>query len=256
MIELQGDGLQADALPKDWLVPDWPAPPAVRAFSTTRHGGVSVAPFASLNLGDHVGDEAAAVAQNRALVRRFTPAVPHWLQQVHGVEVVTLAGAPQGVPAADASVSRTPHTVCAMMTADCLPLLFCDQAGRVVGAAHAGWRGLCQGVIEATVTAMQVPPATVMAWLGPAIGPTAFEVGEEVRTAFVGHDAAAARAFTEQGMGKWRADIYALAKQRLWAMGVTQIYGGDACTFTDAARFFSYRREGVTGRMASLIWLA
>ncbi len=239
-----------------WIVPDWPAPAGVRALSTTRAGGVSVAPYDSLNLGIHVGDDPANVAANRAQVRRIVPSEPAWLNQVHGT-VVADAASVAGVPDADASVSRTPGAVCVVMTADCLPVLLCDRAGSVVGAAHAGWRGLHGGVIEATVAAMQVAPTDVIAWLGPAIGPTAFEVGDEVRAAFVATDAIADAAFKPAGQpGKWLADIYLLARQRLAALGVTAVYGGDCCTVSESRRFFSYRRDGVTGRMASLVWLA
>lgn len=239
-----------------WIVPGWPAPARVRALSTTRAGGVSVAPYDSLNLGTHVGDDPARVAANRAQVRRIVPSEPAWLNQVHGTAVVDAASV-ASVQDADASVSRTPGAVCVVMTADCLPVLLCDRAGSVVGAAHAGWRGLHGGVIEATVAAMQVAPADVIAWLGPAIGPTAFEVGDEVRAAFVATDAIADAAFKPAGQpGKWLADIYLLARQRLAALGVTAVYGGDCCTVSESRRFFSYRRDGVTGRMASLVWLA
>ncbi|WP_374244420.1 peptidoglycan editing factor PgeF [Zoogloea sp.] len=239
-----------------WIVPDWPAPARVRALSTTRAGGVSVAPYDSLNLGTHVGDDPACVAANRAVVRRLLPSEPAWLNQVHGTAVVD-AAAVAGVPDADASVSRSSGAVCVAMTADCLPVLLCDRAGTVVGAAHAGWRGLHGGVIEAAVAAMRVAPGDVIAWLGPAIGPAAFEVGDEVRAAFVAADAGADAAFRPAGQpGKWLADIYLLARRRLAALGVTAIHGGDCCTVSDASRFFSYRRDGVTGRMASLVWLA
>ncbi len=239
-----------------WIVPGWPAPANVKALSTTRAGGVGVAPFDSLNLGTHVGDDPAAVAANRARLRALLPVEPCWLNQVHGTAVVDLATA-HGVPDADAAVSRTPGAVCVVMTADCLPVLLCDRAGTVVGAAHAGWRGLQGGVIEAAVRAMNVPAGELMAWLGPAIGPAAFEVGDEVRAAFVADDPAAACAFRPAGpAGKWLADLYLLARQRLAALGVTAVHGGDSCTFTEAERFFSYRRDGRTGRMASLVWLA
>ena len=239
-----------------WIVPDWPAPATVRALSTTRAGGVSAAPYASLNLGTHVGDDPVCVAANRTLLRRVVPHEPCWLNQVHGTTVVDAASV-VGVPNADASLSRVRGAVCVVMTADCLPLLLCDRSGTVVGAAHAGWRGLHGGVIEATVRAMGVAPAELLAWLGPAIGPQAFEVGDEVRAAFVGVDGRAEAAFRSAGQpGKWLADLYLLARQRLAALGVSGIYGGDCCTVSDAARFFSYRRDGVTGRMASLIWLA
>ena len=239
-----------------WIVPGWPAPANVKALSTTRAGGLGVAPFDSLNLGTHVGDDPAAVSANRARLRARLPAEPGWLNQVHGTAVVDLATV-HGVPDADGAIARRPGAVCVVMTADCLPVLLCDRAGTVVGAAHAGWRGLQGGVIEATTRAMGVPAGDLMAWLGPAIGPEAFEVGDEVRAAFVADDSAAAAAFRPAGpAGKWLADLYLLARQRLAALGVAGVYGGDACTFTEAARFFSYRRNGRTGRMASLVWLA
>ena len=235
--------------------PDWPAPANVRALVTTRRGGVSQGPYASLNLGDHVGDDPAAVAHNRALLSAQLPAGPVWLKQVHGLAVVE-ADRVSGIPEGDASVARRPGTVCAVLTADCLPVLLCDQAGTVVGAAHAGWRGLAGGVIEAAVAAMGVAPERQMAWLGPAIGPEAFEVGGEVRDIFMAHDAAAERAFVAHGNGKWLADIYLLAAQRLGRLGVPRVSGGNLCTYRDRERFYSYRRDGATGRMASLIWLA
>lgn len=235
--------------------PDWPAPAGVRALATTRAGGVSSGPYASLNLGDHVGDETAAVAANRGLLRAFLPAEPLWLRQVHGMEVADAGRLHDVAPEADAAVARRPGLVCAVLTADCLPVLFCDREGTVVAAAHAGWRGLLGGVLERTVDAMAVPPAEVLAWLGPAIGPAAFEVGEEVREAFVGKDRLAASAFRPGGAGKWWADLPALARQRLAARGVMQIHGGELCTFQDVERFFSYRRDGVTGRLGSFIWL-
>ncbi|WP_028455589.1 peptidoglycan editing factor PgeF [Chitinilyticum litopenaei] len=238
------------------LVPDWPAPACVRALQTTRLGGISPPPYASLNLGTHVGDAAAHVAANRALLARHLPSEPAWLNQVHGTAVMNIAGM-QPQPNADASFSRIPNTVCAIMTADCLPVLFCDRAGTVVAGAHAGWRGLCNGVLEATVAAMQTAAGDILAWLGPAIGPDAFEVGSEVRDAFMAHDANAAAAFRPAATpGKWLADIYLLARQRLNAAGIRAIYGGGLCTVSDSERFFSYRRDQQTGRMASLIWLA
>ncbi|QID18078.1 peptidoglycan editing factor PgeF [Nitrogeniibacter mangrovi] len=237
------------------IEPDWPAPSSVRAVMTTRHGGVSVGPYATMNLGDHVGDDAASVAANRRRLVDELGAVPCWLSQVHGTDVVDLAEAADGV-VADAAVSRIPGRACTVMTADCLPVLFCDRAGTVVAAAHAGWRGLCAGVLEATVRAMGVDPGSVLAWLGAAIGPAAFEVGEEVRTAFMAQGEAAARAFrSAPDGGKWFADLYALARWRLARGGVTAVYGGGLCTHSDADRFFSYRRTPVTGRMASLVWL-
>ncbi len=242
----------------NWITPQWAAPANVRAVCTTRQGGVSDAPFDSLNLGDHVGDNPYMVARNRQLVGEILqlPAEPLWLRQVHGVEVCSMDTA-DGYPQADAAVAFAPNQVCVVMTADCLPVLFCDKAGTRIAAAHAGWRGLEAGVLERTVAAMQCEPREVLAWLGPAIGATAFEVGDEVRTAFVQHDATAAQAFQATGQdGKWLADMYLLARQRLNAVGVTAITGGDYCTYSDAERFFSYRRDGQTGRMASLIWMA
>lgn len=238
----------------DWIIPDWPAPARVKALVTTRTGGTSSAPYAGLNLGDHVGDDPARVAQNRAMLRTGLPAEPVWLQQVHGIRVLDADGDIASTEA-DASVTRRADRVCVVLTADCLPVLFCDVEGNVVAAAHAGWRGLLGGMLEATVAAMHVPGADVMAWLGPAIGAQAFEVGDEVRDAFIAEHPAASAAFVAHRPGKWLADIYALARMRLQGIGVTRLYGGGACTYTESARFYSYRREGVTGRMASLIWL-
>jgi len=239
------------------IVPEWNAPSNVRALITTRRGGGSGGVYSGLNLGDHVGDDPVHVAQNRAALHALLPAEPAWLRQVHGVAVAD-ADALAGPVEADASVARRPGTVCAVLTADCLPLLLCDDAGTVVAAAHAGWRGLAAGVIEHTVRAMGVAPASLMAYLGPAIGPTAFEVGDEVRQAFVVADPAAQQAFTQHsplGTQKWLADIYLLARQRLQRLGVERVHGGGYCTHNDSQRFYSYRRDGATGRMASLIWL-
>lgn len=245
----------------DLLRPDWPAPAQIRAFTTTRCGGVSTGCFAGLNLGDHVGDDATAVASNRALLRKSAqlPSEPDWLRQIHGNRCVQLAeDIPVITPEADAVVTQQAGRVCAILTADCLPVLLCDVDGSIVGAAHAGWRGLLDGVIENTVSAMNRPGARILAWLGPAIGPAAFEVGEEVRTAFTTEDAASAVAFTPRHghVGKWLCDLYALAKLRLARVGVTQIYGADHCTYVESDSFYSYRRDGRTGRMASLIWIA
>ncbi|MDQ8020825.1 MAG: peptidoglycan editing factor PgeF [Moraxellaceae bacterium] len=226
---------------------------------TTRGGGVSNVPFASLNLGDHVGDNPVHVAENRRRVAARLPGTPLWLQQVHGIEVCRLdvIGGNSSPPVADAVVSRQPGLVCAVMTADCLPVLLCDRRGSVVAAAHAGWRGLCAGVIERCSGEMGVPAQEVMAFLGPAIGPTAFEVGNEVRSAFMAHDPRAEAAFLPGLHGKWMADIYLLARQRLQDIGVPAdaVYGGDRCTVSEPESFFSYRRDGATGRMAALIWL-
>ncbi len=237
-----------------FILPGWEAPAGVRALSTTRCGGVSASPWQSFNLGDHVGDDPLAVAANRATLRRELPAEPVWLNQVHGTLCVDAATATPGAQA-DASFTRQRGVVCAVLTADCLPLLLCDQRATVVGIAHAGWRGLAAGVIEATVAAMGEPGGRLMAWLGPAIGPQAFEVGAEVRDIFLAGDAAAAEAFVATADGKWLCDIYGLARRRLQALGICRIAGADFCTVNDLQRCFSYRRDGVTGRMASLIWL-
>ncbi len=236
--------------------PDQPLAPGVQAVTTARDGGVSVAPWGSLNLGDHVGDDPAAVAENRhRLQAALNIAQPQWLTQVHGVQVVE-ARSDGIVREADACWTRTPGVVCTVMTADCLPVLFADAAGTCVAAAHAGWRGLLNGVLESTLEVFDAP-ADVHAWLGPAIGPTAFEVGPEVREAFIEHHAEAERAFIPSPAHpeRWLADLYRLARQRLERAGVGRISGGDRCTFTEQALFYSYRRDGVTGRMASLIWL-
>lgn len=240
-----------------WLKPTWPAPHQVQAVCTTRTGGISQAPFDTLNLGDHVGDQPAAVAHNRRLVAETLnlASTPLWLQQVHGVTVARHNVDNLGC-SADASVSFEKTEVCVVMTADCLPVLFCDRAGTRVAAAHAGWRGLCDGVLEATVRALDCDPADLLAWMGPAIGPQAFEVGSEVRAAFMAHHQQAAEAFKPKPDGKWLADIYQLGRQRLAALGLVAVYGGEFCTYTQQDRFFSFRRDGQTGRMASLIWLS
>ncbi|MEF8721892.1 peptidoglycan editing factor PgeF [Candidatus Accumulibacter phosphatis] len=261
---------------KGCLFPDWPAPRRVRSLITGRDGGVSLAPYASLNLGAHVGDDALAVAENRRRLADHLPALPCWLEQVHGTTLVDAAGLGVAeVPVADGAFARAPGVVCAVMTADCLPVLLCDQSGSVVAAVHAGWRGLQAGILERAVEALAVPGVRLLAYLGPAIGPQAFEVGEEVRSAFVGAHQEAAAAFlpvsqdwparnipaangptAQQPARKWLADIYLLARQSLQRAGVDAIYGGGGCTLREAERFFSYRRDGVTGRMAALIWLA
>lgn len=235
--------------------PDWVLPAGVQACVTTRAGGVSLAPYASFNLGDHVGDDPAAVRANRARLQAELRVAPLWLSQVHGV-VVADADCAQGCPEADAVLARTGRRACAVMTADCLPVLFCADDASVVAAAHAGWRGLAAGVLERTVMAMNVPPARVQAWLGPAIGPQAFEVGDEVRAVFVADDPGAASAFAP-GLagGKWMADLFALARRRLARAGIRGVAGGGLCTVSRTDDFFSYRRDGRTGRFASLIWL-
>lgn len=236
------------------ILPDWPTPSGVRALATTRRGGASRAPWDSFNLGDHVGDEPQAVAANRALLRRELPAEPVWLTQVHGTRCVDAALAAPGIEA-DASFARRRGVVCAVLTADCLPVLLCDDSATVVAVAHAGWRGLAAGVIEATVAAMAEPGERLMAWLGPAIGPQAFEVGGEVREQFVAHDPQAAGAFAATANGKWLCDIHHLARQRLDALCIRRVASANSCTLGAAETFFSFRRDGVTGRMASLIWL-
>jgi len=240
----------------DFLVPDWPAPAGVRAVMTTRSGGVSEGPWASLNLATHVDDDPAAVAENRRRLRVALElaAEPSWLNQVHGREVARLPGAlPQ---AADAAVAFKRGAVCAVLVADCLPVFLTNRDGDRIGLAHAGWRGLAAGVVEATVVALGCDPARLVAWLGPAIGPQAFEVGEEVRAAFVADDRAAATHFKAGSEGRWLADLPALARRRLMACGVASVHGGGHCTVSDPTRFYSYRRDGVTGRMAALAWLA
>ncbi len=236
------------------LIPDWPAPARVRSCITTRAGGVSLPPFDSFNLGTHVGDEPHAVAENRQRLSAELGCKPAWLQQVHGIEVVEAD--PRCVAEADASWTATPGIASAVLTADCLPVLFCDLNATRVASAHAGWRGLAGGVLEATLASLALPAEQIMVWLGPAIGAQAFEVGAEVREAFLSSHAQAAQAFLpSQNSGRFIADIYQLARIRLAACGVTAVYGGGGCTFTDP-RFFSYRRQPRTGRFASLIWLA
>lgn len=248
-------------VPDDFLLPDWPAPANVRAIATSRalnaDFGASTGVFAGLNLGDHVGDDPQAVASNRQALQRALGLrqTPLWLSQVHGTRVLHADIEPHNNHVADASVTSRAGLAAVVMTADCLPVLFCDKQGTQVAAAHAGWRGLCDGVLEATVACFD-QPHDVLCWLGPAIGPSAFEVGDEVRTAFISKDPLAAAAFVPSiREGKWLADIFILARQRLHAVGVTNIYGGGVCTVSDPLRFYSYRRDGQTGRLASLVWL-
>jgi len=242
-------------VPFDWTIPDWPAPERVRACVTTRQGGVSRSPYDSMNLGTHVGDDPGAVAENRSrlITALGLPAAPLWLNQVHGCRVVEVGTVPSECEA-DASISYVPGRVCAVMSADCLPLLLCDRAGSCVAAVHAGWRGLVNGVIESVLDRMQVSASEILVWLGPAIGPDSFVVGNEVRQRFLMKNSRAEAAFHAVGE-RWLADIYALARQCLHDCGVRAIYGGGECTCQDQKRYFSYRRDGVTGRMASLIWL-
>jgi YfiH family protein len=239
-----------------FLQPDWPAAEAVQARVTTRLGGTSEGPYASFNLAMHVHDDPQRVAHNRALLKQSLqlPAEPLWLEQVHGVQV-TDATDPSASRRADAAFSDQPDVVCAVMTADCLPLLLCNRRGSMVAAAHAGWRGLQAGVIEHTVAALDEAPGELLVWLGPAIGPDAFEVGDEVKQAFEQQMTEAAAAFRPSRPGHWWADIYLLARQRLQRLGIEAVYGGGLCTYEDAQRFYSYRRDGETGRMASLIWI-
>ncbi|AFJ58426.1 hypothetical protein PflA506_0768 [Pseudomonas fluorescens A506] len=237
----------------DWLIPDWPAPARVKACATTRAGGVSLAPFDSLNLGDHVEDSLEAVLENRRRLSEAFDIQPAWLRQVHGTRVVEAD--PGRTVEADGSWTSTAGIACTAMTADCLPALFCDRAGTRVAAAHAGWRGLAAGVLEAAFESLDSAPEDVLVWLGPAIGPQAFEVGPEVREVFMQQLRATAEAFVpSHNPGKYLADIYQLARLRLAARGVSAVYGGGLCTVTDP-RFFSYRRSPRTGRFASLIWL-
>jgi YfiH family protein len=220
----------------EFVVPDWPAPANVRALVTTRA------------LGDMKSVE------GRARLRQHLPGEPKWLRQVHGISVVDAAASATGA-AADASFSHEKDVVSAVMAADCMPVLLADERGEVVGAAHAGWRGLCAGVIEATVAAMDVPASRVIAWLGPAIGPEVYEIGAEVRDAYLARDKRAETAFTPTRPGHWRLDLYAVARQRLAAIGVARVSGGDFCTASDTARFFSYRRDRASERMAAAVWL-
>jgi len=252
-----------------WLEAAWPAPPGVRALTTLRHGaGVSVAPFDHFNLGNRSsaeGDQPEAVATNRAQLQAMAglPSAPHWLRQVHGTQVLRFDAAPAGAgpahePTADAAVTCVPGVVLAILTADCLPVVFAADDGSEVGAAHAGWRGLADGVLERTVAALQTPPDRLRAWLGPAAGRQAYEIGEDVRAAFLAHDPAADAAFAPTRPGHWRVDLYALARQRLHAAGVPAeaIHGGEYCTISDSARFFSHRRDRRSGRIATLAWIS
>jgi len=232
--------VKADAAaqsPAEIIRPEWPAPARVKAFVTTR------------SLGD------VATEHGHARVRRLVPDEPVWLRQVHGTAVID-ADLKMSRPQADAAVARNAGTVCAVMLADCMPVLLVDASGGVVAAAHAGWRGLSAGVIEAAIDAMRVPPASVIAWLGPAIGPRVYEVGEEVRAAFLERDAVAAAAFVATRPGHWLLDLYSVARQRLAKLGVPRVYGGGLCTYSDPERFYSYRRDRAAGRMAALIWLS
>lgn len=247
-----------------FIIPDWTDVPAnVAALSTTRNGGFSQVPYddgtggGGMNLGMHVGDAPETVLRNRMLLRTLLPAEPAWLSQVHGVKVLNAADV-ENAPEADATIATQPGVVCVIQTADCLPVLFCDAFGRVVGAAHAGWRGLAGGILENTVSCMRAAGADeILAWMGPAIGPQCFEVGQDVFDAFAGREANMAAAFKpmHEQSGKYLADLYMLARMALRNAGVAKIYGGGLCTVSDKSRFYSYRRDKITGRMASLIWL-
>jgi len=237
--------------PFDWIVPDWPAPAHVRALSTTRSGGFSSGTWASLNLGTNSEDDPGAVCRNRNRLEEYLPGPPRWLQQVHGVEVADDSAQPGACLVADAIVSRCSNKVCTVLTADCLPVLFCSRNGDRVAAAHAGWRGLAGGILEATVDSLDSDPEEILAWLGPAIGPGAYEVGEDVVDAFP-HEFP--RGFRSRG-NRWLMDLYELARLKLKSAGIHFVYGGQFCTFSDDQRFFSYRRDGVTGRMASMVWM-
>lgn len=240
---------------KDWIIPSWPAPDNVHALFTTRNGGVSTGAqgsYATFNLGDHVNDSPADVKQNRALLRSYLPADPKWLKQLHGTLPVNVDNKSTNLKG-DAAFSHQPKTVCTVLVADCLPIFLCNTIGTLVGVIHAGWRGLHAGIIEKTIAALNCESSTLMAWLGPAIGPNHFEVGKEVREAFITHDHHTENAFLPH-KDKWLADLFLLAQQRLTSAGVTAIYGSGICTFSNPEKFFSYRRDGETGRMAALIW--
>ena len=240
----------------DWIVPDWPAPPGVRAIITTRAGGVSAPPYDSLNVGFSTGDDAESVRENRRRLTALLPREPSWLKQMHGPDVVS-AERVTDPPGADASMATTPGIVCAIQIADCLPVLFCNRQGTLVAAAHAGWKGLAAGVIDNTVGALTGAGARaddLMAYIGPGIGPGAFEVGEDVLHAYVSRDSDARDAFVPQRPGKWLADLPALTRRALARCGIAAVYGGNLCTYSDPARFYSYRRDKVTGRMVALIW--
>jgi YfiH family protein len=239
-------------------MPDWPAPSTVNALVTERTGGSSLGPYAGFNLGAQVGDNADAVAANRgALVTELgLPAAPFWMEQIHGAAVVDLDLNPQAAPEADGAVTSQINRVCAVLTADCLPVLFASSKKTRVGVAHAGWRGLANGILPATVSALGCEPSELIAWLGPAISAEAYEVGDDVRTEFLATNAAAEQYFSPNERGRWQADLYGLARQVLNDCGITKIYGGDFCTFGCPEQFFSHRRESPCGRMATLIWLS
>ncbi len=237
--------------PEHWLIPDWPAPANIRAGTSLRSGGISLPPYDSLNLADHVGDDPAAVTENRRHLQ--LPSEPIWLQQTHSTRIVDAAHCTASQTEADGSYTSQTNIICSVLTADCLPLLICDRSGSQVAAIHAGWRGLAAGIIEKAIATLPANPDELLVWLGPAIGSNAYEVGNEVREIFIAHDPAAKAVFRAV-QEKWRMDIYQLARQRLQVLGVTNIYGGDHCTFHEQEQFYSYRRDGICGRMVSLIW--
>ncbi|OUR65475.1 multi-copper polyphenol oxidoreductase [Methylophaga sp. 42_25_T18] len=240
----------------DLIIPNWPAPNNIKAISTTRHGGYSSPPFGKLNLGSHVGDDQLIVSQNRQQLIQLAnlPESPLWLQQVHGSHMINSADWQADIEA-DAMFSQHANHICTVMTADCLPLLLCNQQGDTVAAVHVGWRGLAAGIIDKALKAFSCEASDIMAWLGPAIGPAQFEVGKEVYDMFVGKSPNAADAFIATKSQHYLADIYSLARQYLQKQGVQNIFGGEFCTVSDEERFFSYRRDGITGRMASMIWI-
>jgi polyphenol oxidase len=254
---------------KSCLSANWPAPKNIHAFTSLRFGmGVSKAPFDQFNLGNRnneQGDDPRAVEKNRELLTQVfaLPNKPHWLRQVHGIDVLRFEAAPyltgdllRDEPVADASTTTQKNIVLSVLSADCLPVLFCNETGTEVAAAHAGWRGLASGVLENTVRAMHGKPEHIMAWLGPAAGPGAYEIGTEVRDAFVQYDKHADAAFVSTRENHWRVDLYHLARMRLQSMGVEKIFGGERCSISEPENFFSHRRDKVTGRMASIIWMS
>lgn len=239
------------------IIPNWPLPDRIAALTTTRTGGVSQSPYAEFNMALHVGDQSSRVIANRAMLRQELQLTqePKWLQQTHSNVVVDAAIVNADTVNADASYTTEPGVVCAVLTADCLPIVFTDSRGRCVGVAHVGWRGLLKGIIQRTIDAMSTCTRPEFAWLGPAIGPQVFEVGDDVYAPYISMDAAMQQAFTAKGSGKWNLNIYQAAKIVLAAADIVNVYGGDHCTFTDSKRFYSYRRSTRTGRMATLIWI-
>ncbi len=241
--------------PDHWLLPDWPAPDNIRAGTSLRNGGISLPPYDFLNLGDHVGDNPAAVVENRQRLK--LPSEPIWLKQTHSTRIVDATRCRPGQAEADGSYTTRPHVICTVLTADCLPLLICNKGGTQVAAVHAGWRGLANGIIETALEKFTDDYSELLVWLGPAIGPDHYEVGNEVREIFIAHDPAAKGIFApiEIEQGKWHMDIYRLAWQRLQALGLSAVYGGNQCSYRQQEKFYSYRRDGITGRMASVIWM-